>query len=142
MMEGSNALPMVGKKFDVVMLATVHDATDDRVFYREAKTLCEAGLSVCVIAPHSASGYLEGVWIEALPRMHSHIRRLLQGWTILLRRALSMNGGVYIFHDSELFATGILLRLLGKRVVYDCHENLPMQVLQKKWIPGPLRWLI
>ena len=30
-------------------------------------------------------------------------------------------------------------RLLGKKVVYDCHENLPAQVLQKGWIPRPLR---
>ena len=130
------------KQFDVVMLATVHDATDDRVFYREAKTLAEAGFAVCVIAPHPASGYLEGVWIDALPRMQGHLRRLWQGWTVLLGRALRSGGGVFIFHDSELFGTALMLRLLGKRVVYDCHENLPMQVLQKKWIPRPLRWLI
>ena len=127
--------------FDVVMLATVHEATDDRVFYREAKTLREAGFSVCVIAPHSSSGYVEGVWIDALPRRKNRIRRLWQGWTVF-RRALRTGGGVFIFHDSELFATALALRLLGKRVVYDCHENLPLQVLQKKWIPRPLRWLV
>jgi glycosyltransferase involved in cell wall biosynthesis len=127
--------------FDVVMLATVHDATDDRVFYREAKTLCEAGLSVCVIAPSSSSGYFEGIWIEALPRKQGRARRLLQGWTVL-RRALRLGKGLFIFHDSELFVTALILRGLGKRVVYDCHENLPMQVLQKKWIPWPFKWLL
>jgi glycosyltransferase involved in cell wall biosynthesis len=129
------------KRFDVVMLATVHDATDDRVFYREAKTLREAGLSVCIIAPHSSSACLDGVWIDALPRRQNHFRRLLQGWTVL-RQALRLDGSVFIFHDSELFPVALILRLLRRRVVYDCHENLPMQVLQKKWIPRPLRWLM
>lgn len=129
------------RRFDVVMLATVHDATDDRVFYREAKTLCEAGLSVGIIAPYPESGYVEGVWIDALPRMQSRMRRLMQGAAVL-QRALRLGDALFIFHDSELFLIAFILRLLGRHVVYDCHENLPMQILQKKWIPRPVNWLL
>ena len=129
------------KSFDVVMLATVHDATDDRVFYREARSLRKAGFSVCVMAPHVSSEVRDDIWIEALPKQSSHVRRLLQGAT-LFRKALHFGDALFIFHDSELFPVALLLRLCGRRVVYDCHENLPMQVLQKNWLPRPVRRLL
>jgi glycosyltransferase involved in cell wall biosynthesis len=34
------------------------------------------------------------------------------------------------------------LRLLRRNVVYDCHENTPMTILQKEWIPFPLRLFV
>jgi glycosyltransferase involved in cell wall biosynthesis len=66
---------------------------------------------------------------------------LILGWT-LFRKALRAKGRFYIFHDPELFGAALLLRLLGKRVAYDAHENLPMQVLQKQWLPAPVRYAI
>lgn len=127
--------------FEVVMLTTVHQATDDRIFHREAKTLADAGFSVAVIGCHSSSGYSENIWIEALPTSsHRFSRLLLQ--IQMLKRALKLGGKVFVFHDPELFFLAIILRLLGKKAVYDCHENLPMQVLQKHWIPRPLRTVV
>lgn len=127
--------------FDVVMLTTVHSATDDRIFYREAKALVEAGMSVCVMGPFAASQELDGVWIDALDRQTSRLRRLLLGWTVL-KRTRYLQGRVFVFHDPELFGVALILRLTGRKVVYDCHENLPMQVLQKRWIPRPFRWAL
>jgi glycosyltransferase involved in cell wall biosynthesis len=122
------------------MLTTSHPATDNRIFYREAKTLADAGLAVAVIGPHPKPEALEGVWIEALAKHKRGFSRLLQGST-MIRLALQTRSRVFLFHDPELFGVGLVLRLLGKKVVYDCHENLPAQVLQKAWIPGPLRRL-
>ena len=34
---------------------------------------------------------------------------------------------------------GLLLKILGKTVVYDMHENLPEQILSKDWITLWLR---
>ncbi|MGH9703732.1 MAG: glycosyltransferase, partial [Candidatus Acidiferrales bacterium] len=34
------------------------------------------------------------------------------------------------------------LTLMGRKVIYDCHENLPMQILQKDWLPKPVRWML
>jgi glycosyltransferase involved in cell wall biosynthesis len=127
--------------YDVIMLTTAHAATDVRIFHKEAKTLAEAGLAVAVIGPHPKSEEVEGVWIEALPKQKSRVFRLLQGWTVM-SLALRLQGRVFLFHDPELFGVGLVLRLFGKKVVYDCHENLPAQVLQKAWIPGPLRRLV
>jgi len=69
------------------------------------------------------------------------LRRLFLGFA-LLRSALNLRSHVYIFHDLELFGVALILRVLKQKVVYDCHENTPMTMLQKTWIPRPLRHLL
>src|ERR1700736_6282892 len=116
--------PPSSVSFDVVMLTTAHRAVDDRIFHKEAKTLVEAGFSVCIVGQHPVSEALDGVWIEALPKPGCRRERFLSGWT-LLRRARHVRGRLFIFHDPELFAVALILVLLHRKVVYDCHENLP-----------------
>src|SRR5437867_1537210 len=128
-------------QFDIVMMTTGHPAVDDRIFHREAKTLVEAGFSICIIGQHPSSEQLAGVWIEALPSPASRRQRLLLGWTVL-KRAHQVGGRLFIFHDPELFGVGLILSLLRRKVVYDSHENLPVSMLQKFWLPCWARWLL
>jgi len=58
------------------------------------------------------------------------------------RSAVRADGDVYHFHDPELIPMGFLLRLRGKKVVYDVHEDLPRQILSKHWIPWWLRGVV
>jgi glycosyltransferase involved in cell wall biosynthesis len=131
----------VHEKFNVVMLTTVHIARDVRIFHHEAKAFAEAGFSVAVIGRHPRSEETDGIWIEALPEPTDRFHRLIQGWTVL-KRALELSAGVFIFHDPELFWVALALRASGRKVVYDSHENLPMQVFQKLWLPRVLRWIL
>ncbi|HXY03596.1 MAG TPA: glycosyltransferase family 4 protein [Terriglobales bacterium] len=127
--------------FDVVMLTSAHAALDDRIFYREAKTLNEAGHSVCVAGKHPSSEVVDGIQICAIKAARTRTQRLWLGISIL-KRALELDGRVFIIHDPELIAVALILRASGKRVVYDAHENLPAQIQQKNWIPKPIRSLL
>jgi hypothetical protein len=62
---------------------------------------------------------------------------LVSPWRVMMVGA-SLGARIYHLHDPELIPVGLVLKLLGKRVVYDVHENLPKQVLGKRWLP---RWL-
>ena len=58
------------------------------------------------------------------------------------REAGSVNGVAYHFHDPELMLVGFALKLRGKRVFYDVHEDVPRQILDKRWVTPWLRKLL
>ena len=127
--------------FDVVMLTSAHSAMDDRIFYREARTLSNAGYSVCVVGKHPRSELMDAIQIRAVRAVSARYQRLWLG-TSILKTALALNGKLSIIHDPELIGIALIMRMLGKKVVYDAHENLPAQVRQKNWIPQPVRWAL
>ena len=60
----------------------------------------------------------------------------------VLRRAHASGARIVHFHDPELIPIGLLLKLSGRRVVYDVHEDLPTQIKAKDWISPPLRRVV
>jgi glycosyltransferase involved in cell wall biosynthesis len=58
----------------------------------------------------------------------------------IVAAALRRDGALYHFHDPELIPGALMLRLLGKHVIYDVHEDLPRDILFKDWIPSAVRW--
>lgn len=71
---------------------------------------------------------------------------MVYGTWALYREAIRQNADLYHFHDPELVPIGLLLRLHGKTVVYDVHEDISVDVAAKHYIPRvlrrPLAWII
>jgi len=124
----------------VVHLTSVHSPHDGRIFEKECKSLAQFGYEVVLVAPGKQYETRDGVRIEAVPKVSSRIVRMMHTVWKLYRRALECNADVYHLHDPELIPIGLLLRVHGKQVVYDVHEDLPRTIQNKEYLPRLLRF--
>lgn len=127
------------QKKKIVILTTAHPAYDVRVFYREAVSLAKNGYEVTLIVTADAEETKSGVHIIPLKKIPSRLKRMLVKPWSALRQALKIPADVYYLHDPELLFIGLVLRMRGKKVVYDAHEDLPRQIMAKEYIPRALR---
>jgi len=122
---------MAGK---VCMVTTVHQPFDTRIFHKEAKTLAKAGYEVTLIAQNNKNEEVDGIKIIALANCKNRFNRIFSLSWKALKLALHQNCDIYHFHDPELIFIGVILKLFNKKVIYDVHEDLPKQVIYKKWL--------
>jgi glycosyltransferase involved in cell wall biosynthesis len=106
----------------VCHLTSGHPAFDGRIFYKEVKTLADEGYSVSLIAPHDKAEIIDGVKIVPLPKGRNRFQRMIGGQLGLLRLALKEKADIYHFHDPDIIPIGLVLKLFGKKVIYDVHE--------------------
>jgi glycosyltransferase involved in cell wall biosynthesis len=125
----------------IVMLANSgHPPIDTRIFQKEARTLARDGYSVSIIVPHTESFIREEIEIIAVPLHKKGWGKLLVNPWNVFRKALSQpRNSFFHIHDSELLVIGMLLKIMGRRVVYDAHEDTPQQISYQHWIPGVLK---
>ena len=123
----------------VCILSSVHAALDNRVFYREARSLQRAGYDVTLIAVHDQDEVKDGVTIVALPCVPRWQRPRL--WFTLLHRARATRADIYHFHDPELLLVTPWLRWLTRKpTVYDVHEVYADFFQVKDYMPAWLRY--
>lgn len=138
-MTGAN--PPAGPR--IVHISSAHHADDIRIFWKECLTAAEAGYDVSFVVPDDGAPRQEagapGVEIVPVRRPASRLARMAVVTTRVVRTALERDAALYHFHDPELIPGGLALRLIGRRVIYDAHEDLPRDILFKDWIPGGLR---
>jgi glycosyltransferase involved in cell wall biosynthesis len=126
----------------VCVLTSVHIPFDGRIFHRAAKSLAQAGYEVVLIAQHDKAEVVDGVRIVPLPQPKNRIHRMTKVLWRLYRLAVQEDADVYHFHDPELMIVGLLLKLRGKKVIWDVHEHYPNSILDKYYIARPLRRFI
>jgi glycosyltransferase involved in cell wall biosynthesis len=125
----------------VVHLSSVHPADDARILWKECVSLVDFGYDVSLVVSEARPTRRELHSIEIIPvkRRSGRLGRMLISTPAVAIAGLRRNATVYHFHDPELMPIGLALRLLGKRAIYDVHEDLPRDILFKDWIPRLLR---
>ena len=114
----------------VVHLTSLHAPDDVRIFVKECRTLAAAGHEVHLVAPAAALELRDGVRLHPLtgavaePGVRKLAGRLSAAW----RSARALRADVYHLHEPELIPLAVLLRAAGNRVVYDAHEETPLEV--------------
>jgi glycosyltransferase involved in cell wall biosynthesis len=125
----------------VAHLTPHRDPFEPRTFF-ECASLAAAGFEVVLVAPHDRDLCRDGVRLLAVPRYRSRLERVTLTAFRTVRRGLGARAALYHIHDPELIPWGLLLRLLGRPVIYDVHEDYAQAAGVRSWIPGPARRLL
>lgn len=126
----------------VCILTSVHNVTDTRIFIKQAQSLDKAGYKVTLIAQNDKKEIKNGINIIPLNSPNNRFQRIFKTTFNLYQKALKVDADIYHFHDPELIPIGLLLKFNGSKVIYDVHEDVPKQILNKTWIWKPLRKII
>jgi len=130
---------VIGLNKRVCHITTVHPTFDLRIFHKECKSLVEAGYEVFLIAQAQGDSEVDGVHIIGLEKPKNRLERIFGLRGRVFELAKQIDAQIYHFHDPELIPVGLRLKKLGKRVIYDVHEDVPRQIMSKYYIPRFLR---
>jgi glycosyltransferase involved in cell wall biosynthesis len=129
----------------LVHLTTVHPRRDVRIFHKEAQTLRTLGRPVILVIAdglgdeQAGPGEVRFVDVGALGR---RLTRAVSGSWRAMKAVMALRPAVVHFHDPELIPMALVLKARGYTIIYDVHEDVPRQILDKHWIPRPLRWAV
>lgn len=129
----------------VIHVSSAHPWNDNRIHYREALSLAQAGFEVSLVGVATESKPGQGlVSVRTIPPLRRSFRVLISTLRAVAA-AVSSKARIVHLHDPELIWAVPLLRFLGRTVVYDAHEDLPVQVLDKpyanRFTRPVLRWV-
>lgn len=132
----------------ICYLTGLYSRRDSLIFYRQGKSLAEAGykvtIVVCDLEPDEIVDGIEVVSCNYKPR--SRMERMLNTKRFLHEKALKINADIYQISEPELLPLGIKLKRKGYKVVFNLREFYPGIIRDKAYLPRIARngiaWLL
>ena len=120
----------------IAHITSVHPENDNRILYKECTTLSNAGYDVKLIVAGVKNKVLNGITILGYDKADGgRVKRIFQtSFFRMLKICKEVDVDLYHFHDPELMFVGLFLKLKGKKVIYDIHENNSASILSKPYI--------
>jgi len=133
----------MSKKSIVCHLTSAHSDGDIRIFRKLAVSSAEKYETYCIV-PNANSRLEKNVHVigfHSSPR--SRLMRMISTVNSVLDEALKVQADIYHLHDPELLRIAKKLKQqTGAKIIFDSHEDVPKQILDKYWIPKPFRKII
>ena len=122
----------------VVHLTSVHPSNDVRIYEKELTSLQQEGYQCFLVCLNQKTEVTkENIQIISVSsKSKKRIVRALLGSIKVVAKGLQLHGDIYHIHDPELLPWAIFLKLFGKKIVYDVHENYAGSILSKPYLRG------
>jgi len=125
----------------IAHLTSVHPRNDSRILVKECASLAAAGHEVSLVVADGKGGAFDlGVHIVDVGiRANHRLLRMTKSAFSFIKTIKSIQPDLIHIHDPELIPIALYFKKSGLKVVYDVHEDLPLQILAKYWIYPWLR---
>ncbi len=116
-------------------LTSVHNRYDPRILLKQCVSIVKKGFDTTLIVANGLENEIyKGVKIVDVGKPKSRFYRIFITAIKIYKKAIQVSPDIYHFHDPELMLIGILLRLKGKKVIYDIHEDYYTAIKQKQYL--------
>lgn len=124
-------------------MTSAHDSDDIRILKKQCVSLAKKTDNDVYLVAKGDDFEFKNVHIVGIGNQQGgRLNRIIKVGKAVYNKALSLDADVYQFHDPELMLYAKKLKKHGKIVIFDSHENYREQIMQKGYIPKPLRKII
>ncbi len=135
----------MSKVINITHLTSAHPRYDIRIFIKMCSSLAkkENYAVSLVVADGKGNETKNGVNIfDVGAKTGGRFSRMTKTVKKVFKQAKALDSDIYHLHDPELMFIGLKLQKMGKKVIFDVHEDYPVNIYSKPWIPNFLKPLV
>ena len=126
----------------IIHITTAHRRYDTRIFHKYTSLLSEVYRHrvLLFVADNRGDEVINNIQIRDFGgQRKNRIMRILLSHYSIFRAVINSSSDIIHFHDPELIPLAILLKITGKTVIFDVHEDYGESMRYRTYIPVFLR---